>query len=39
VVFVPTKLVQEQPSNTTALLGSLAQVLGVLVTIIVVARH
>jgi protein involved in polysaccharide export with SLBB domain len=39
VVFVPAKLVQEQPSNTTALLGSLAQVLGVLVTIIVVARH
>ncbi|HWN19661.1 MAG TPA: capsule biosynthesis GfcC family protein, partial [Gemmatimonadales bacterium] len=39
VVFVPAKVVQEQPSNTTAVLGTLAQLLGVLVTIIVVARN
>ena len=39
VVFVPTKVVQEQPSNAPSYLGSLAQLLGVLVTIIVVARN
>jgi hypothetical protein len=39
VVFVPTKIVQEQPSNTTAILGTVATVLGTLVTLIVVARR
>ncbi|HEY5939979.1 MAG TPA: SLBB domain-containing protein [Gemmatimonadales bacterium] len=39
VVFVPAKVVQEQPSNAPSYLGSLAQILGVLVTIIVVARN
>jgi polysaccharide biosynthesis/export protein len=39
MVFVPVKVVQEQPSNAPSYLGSLAQILGVLVTIIVVARN
>ena len=39
VVFVPTRTVQEQPSNVTAVLGTAAQVLGALVTIIVVAKR
>jgi protein involved in polysaccharide export with SLBB domain len=39
VVYVPTKLIQEQPSNATAILATAAQVLGALVTIIVVAKQ
>jgi hypothetical protein len=39
VVFVPTRTAQEQPSNLTAILGTAAQVLGALVTIIVVAKR
>jgi polysaccharide biosynthesis/export protein len=39
MVFVPVKVVQDQPSNAPSYLGSLAQILGVLVTIIVVARN
>lgn len=39
VVFVSTRTVQEQASNVGALLGTAAQLLGALVTIIVVARR
>jgi len=39
VVFVPTRTVQEQPSNAPAILGTVAQVLATLVTIIVVATR
>ncbi|HKT60896.1 MAG TPA: SLBB domain-containing protein [Gemmatimonadales bacterium] len=40
VVFVPTRTVQEQPSgNLAAILGTAAQVLGALVTIVVVAKR
>jgi polysaccharide biosynthesis/export protein len=39
VVFVPLKVVQEQPSNTVAVLGTVASVLGTLVTLILVARR
>jgi len=39
VVFVPTRLVQDQPSNAGAILATAAQVLGALVTIVVVARN
>ena len=38
-VEVPTRIVQEQPNNLAGILGTAAQVLGVLVTIIVVARR
>ena len=39
VVYVPRKLVQDTPSTLPAVLGTLAQVLGVLTTIIVVATR
>jgi protein involved in polysaccharide export with SLBB domain len=39
VVFVPTKLVQDQPSNITGVISTVAQVLTALVTVIVVARQ
>ena len=39
MVFVPTRTEQEPPSNATGILGTAAQVLGALVTIIVVARR
>jgi protein involved in polysaccharide export with SLBB domain len=39
VVFVPAKIVQDQPSNVTGVIGTVAQLLGALVTIIVVARN
>ncbi len=39
VVFVSTRTVQEQGSNVGAILGTAAQLLGALVTIIVVARR
>jgi protein involved in polysaccharide export with SLBB domain len=39
VVFVPTKTTQEPQSNLSTILGTAAQVLGALVTIIVVARR
>ncbi len=39
VVYVPTKLIQEQPSNVTAILATAAQLLGALVTIVVVAKQ
>ena len=39
VVFVPAKLVQEQPSNLAGIIGTVAQLVGALVTIIVVARN
>jgi polysaccharide biosynthesis/export protein len=38
VVFVPTRTTAEQPSNLGAILGTAAQIIGALVTIIVVAR-
>jgi polysaccharide biosynthesis/export protein len=39
VVFVPTKVGQEQPNNTVAVIGTMAQLLAAVVTIIVVARQ
>ena len=39
VVFVSRRTVQEQPSNITGVLGTVAQLMGALVTIIVVARR
>jgi protein involved in polysaccharide export with SLBB domain len=39
MVFVPTKVVQEQPSNILGNIGTFVQVLGGLVTAIVVARR
>jgi polysaccharide export outer membrane protein len=39
VIFVPTRTAQEAGSNLTAILGTAAQVLGALVTIIVVAKR
>jgi polysaccharide biosynthesis/export protein len=39
VVFVPTRTAQEPASNLTGILGTAAQVLGALVTIIVVAKR
>lgn len=39
VVFVPTRTAQEPSSNITAILSTAAQLLGALVTIIVVARR
>ena len=39
VVFVPTRTAQEPGSNVTAVLATAAQLLGALVTIIVVARR
>jgi hypothetical protein len=39
VVYVSTRTVQEPPSNLTSILGTAAQLLGALVTIIVVARR
>jgi polysaccharide export outer membrane protein len=38
LVFVPTKLVQEQPSNVAGVISTVAQVLTALATIIVVTR-
>jgi protein involved in polysaccharide export with SLBB domain len=39
LVFVPTKVAQEQPSNFVGVLGTVAQLVGTLVTLIVVARQ
>jgi polysaccharide biosynthesis/export protein len=39
VIFVPTRTVQEQPSNITGVISTVAQVLTALVTIYVVARR
>jgi polysaccharide export outer membrane protein len=39
VIFVPTKRVQEQPSNVAGVISTVAQVLTALVTVIVVARQ
>jgi protein involved in polysaccharide export with SLBB domain len=39
VVFVPAKVVQEQPSNVLGTVGTLVQVLGALLTTIIVARR
>jgi protein involved in polysaccharide export with SLBB domain len=39
VVFVPTKRLQEQPSNVTGVISTVAQVLTALVTVIIVARR
>lgn len=39
VVFVPAKVVQEQPTNVAGVISTVAQVLTALVTVIVVARQ
>jgi polysaccharide export outer membrane protein len=39
VVFVPEKLAQEQPSNLAGVVGTVAQVLAALATVIVVVRQ
>ena len=39
VVFVPQRLVEDQPSNAGSILATAAQVIGALVTIVVVARN
>jgi protein involved in polysaccharide export with SLBB domain len=39
VVFVPARRIQEQPSNVAGVIGTVAQVLTALVTVIVVARQ
>lgn len=39
VIFVPTKIVQEQPSNITGVISTVAQVLTALVTVIIVAKQ
>jgi protein involved in polysaccharide export with SLBB domain len=39
VIFVPTRMVQEQPSNVAGVISTVAQVLTALVTIYVVARR
>jgi polysaccharide biosynthesis/export protein len=39
VVFVPAKVVQDQPSNVTGVIATFAQVLTALVTVIIVARQ
>jgi protein involved in polysaccharide export with SLBB domain len=39
VVFVPAKVVQDQPSNITGVISTVAQVLTALVTVILVARQ
>jgi polysaccharide export outer membrane protein len=39
MVFVPTRVIQDQPSNAGAILATVAQVLSALVTIVVVARN
>ncbi len=39
LVYVPTKVIQEQGSNAGAILGTTAQLIGALVTLIVVARN
>jgi hypothetical protein len=38
-VYVPAKIIQEQPNNLPGILATAAQVLGALVTIVVVARN
>jgi polysaccharide biosynthesis/export protein len=39
VVFVPAKRVQDQPSNVVGVIGTVAQLMAALVTVIVVARQ
>jgi protein involved in polysaccharide export with SLBB domain len=39
VIFVPTRVGQDQPSNVAGVIGTVAQVLTALVTVIVVARQ
>jgi protein involved in polysaccharide export with SLBB domain len=39
MVYVPAKQIQEQPSNVAGVIGTIAQLVGALVTIIVVARN
>jgi len=38
IVFVPTKLVQDQPSNVAGVIGTVAQVLAAIGTLVIVAR-
>jgi protein involved in polysaccharide export with SLBB domain len=39
VVFIPAKRIQEQPSNVAGVIGTVAQLVAALVTVIVVARQ
>jgi hypothetical protein len=39
VVYVPAKIVQEGPSSLPSVLGTVAQLLGVLTTIVVVSTR
>jgi hypothetical protein len=39
VVFVPNRVGQDQPTNVAGVIGTVAQLVGALVTIIVVARN
>jgi protein involved in polysaccharide export with SLBB domain len=39
VIYVPTKVIREEGQSSAAVIGTVAQVLGVLATIIVVARN
>ena len=39
VVFVPAKRIQDQPSNVAGVIGTVAQLVAALVTVIVVARQ
>ena len=38
-IFVPTKIMEEQPSNLPSVLATVAQIVGVLTTVIIVASH
>ena len=39
VIYVPAKVIREEGQSSAAVIGTVAQVLGVLTTIIVVARN
>jgi protein involved in polysaccharide export with SLBB domain len=39
MVYVPTRIEQEQPSNLPSILGTVAQIVGVLTTVIIVAAQ
>jgi hypothetical protein len=39
VVYVPAKVIQDPPNTLPSVLGTIAQVLGVLTTIVVVATR
>jgi protein involved in polysaccharide export with SLBB domain len=39
VIFIPAKRIQDQPSNVAGVIGTVAQLVAALVTVIVVARQ